>query len=65
MWYDCHMDNLRMYFAAVFAAAAMSATAAEVTGTFANADIPKKWKVNVFPNKVSIAYANGTYMLIR
>ena len=25
MWYDCHMDNLRTYFAAVFSAAAMSA----------------------------------------
>ena len=41
------------------------ATATEVTGRFASEVLPKKWKVNVFPNKVSIAYANGTYMLIR
>jgi len=41
------------------------ATAAEVMGRFASEVLPKKWKVSVFPNKVSIAYANGTYMLIR
>ena len=41
------------------------ATAAEVTGRFASEVLPKKWKVSVFPNKVSIAYANGTVMILR
>ena len=41
------------------------ATAAEVTGTFANVDIPKKWRVSVHPTKVTLAYSNGTVLMLR
>ena len=41
------------------------ATAAEVTGTFAHADIPKKWRVSVLGAQVKLAYANGTILFFR
>ena len=48
MWYDCHMDNLKMCFATVSVAVAMNATAVltvtEVMGTLANTDTPKMKK---------------------
>ena len=41
------------------------ATATEVTGTFAHADIPKKWRVSVLGTQVKLAYANGTVLFFR
>jgi hypothetical protein len=41
------------------------ATAAEVTGTFAHADIPKKWRASVHGNQVKLVYANGTVVFFR
>jgi autotransporter-associated beta strand protein len=41
------------------------ATAAEVTGTFVHADIPKKWKASVLGTQVKLVYANGTILYFR
>ena len=41
------------------------ATATEVTGTFAHADIPKKWRASVLGSQVKLVYANGTMLLFR
>ena len=41
------------------------ATATEVTGTFAHADIPKKWRVSVLGSQVKLGYANGTVLFFR
>ncbi|MBQ6339931.1 MAG: autotransporter-associated beta strand repeat-containing protein, partial [Kiritimatiellae bacterium] len=41
------------------------ATATEVTGTFAHADIPKKWRVSVLGSQVKLGYANGTILYFR
>ena len=41
------------------------ATTTEVTGTFAHADIPKKWRVSVLGSQVKLGYANGTILYFR
>ena len=41
------------------------ATATEVTGTFAHADIPKKCRVSVLGSQVKLVYANGTILYFR
>ena len=41
------------------------ATATEVTGNFASANIPKKWKVSALGTQVKLVYANGICVLIR
>ena len=41
------------------------ATAASVTGRFANENLPKKWRTTVHPTHVTLAYANGTVFLFR
>ena len=41
------------------------ATATGVTGTFAHADIPKKWRVSVLGSQVKLGYANGTVLFFR
>ena len=41
------------------------ATATEVTGAFAHADIPKKWKVSALGTQVKLVYANGTVLFFR
>ena len=41
------------------------ATATEVTGTFAHADIPKKWKISALGTQVKLVYANSTAVIIR
>ena len=35
------------------------------TGTFANMDVPKKWRVSVHETKITLAYSNGTVLLLR
>ena len=41
------------------------ATAAEITGTFQNMNVPKRWRVSVHPTKVTLAYSNGTVLILR
>ncbi len=41
------------------------ATAAEITGTFQNMNVPKRWRVSVHPTKVTLAYSNGTALILR
>ena len=41
------------------------ATAAEITGTFQNMNVPKLWRVSVHPTKVTLAYSNGTALILR
>ncbi|MBR1586931.1 MAG: hypothetical protein IJ658_01270, partial [Kiritimatiellae bacterium] len=40
-------------------------TAAEITGKFRDEELPNRWRTFVQPTKVTIAYANGTVMLLR
>jgi hypothetical protein len=35
------------------------------TGAFANMDVPKKWRVSVHETKITLAYSNGTVLLLR
>ena len=41
------------------------ATATTVTGTFAHANIPKKWRASVLGTQVKLVYANGTILYFR
>ena len=41
------------------------ATAAEVTGRFAEVVVPKKWRVTAHPTSVTLAYANGSVLVFR
>ena len=41
------------------------AAAAGFTGDFVGVSLPNKWKTFVQANRVIMAYANGTVMLIR
>ena len=41
------------------------ATATEVTGNFADVNIPKKWRVSVLGSQVKLGYANGTILYFR
>ena len=41
------------------------ATAVEMTGVFADEELPPRWRTFVQPTKVTLAYANGTVMLFR
>ena len=41
------------------------ATAEGFTGDFADVSLPNKWKVSVQENRVIMAYANGTVMMLR
>ena len=41
------------------------ATAAAVTGRFANEDLPRKWKASALPTRVILACENGTVFLFR
>ena len=41
------------------------ARAAEITGKFRQEELPNRWRTFVQPTKVTLAYANGTVMLLR
>ena len=41
------------------------ATATTVTGNFASANIPKKWRASVLGTQVKLVYANGTILYFR
>ena len=41
------------------------ATAAEVTGRFADVALPKKWRATAHPTSVTLAYANGSVLVFR
>ena len=41
------------------------ATAAEVTGRFADAALPKKWRATAHSTSVTLAYANGSVLVFR
>ena len=40
-------------------------TAPEITGTFHEMKVPGRWRVSVHPTKVTLAYANGTVLMLR
>ena len=40
-------------------------TAPEITGTFHEINVPKRWRASVHPTKVTLAYANGTVLTFR
>ena len=41
------------------------ATAAEITGKFRDEDLPNRWRTFVQPTKVTLAYSNGTALILR
>ena len=40
-------------------------TAPEITGTFHEINVPKRWRASVHPTKVTLAYSNGTVLTFR
>ncbi|MBQ6009488.1 MAG: autotransporter-associated beta strand repeat-containing protein [Kiritimatiellae bacterium] len=40
-------------------------TAPEITGTFHEMKVPGRWRVSVHPTKVTLAYSNGTVLMLR
>lgn len=40
-------------------------TAPEITGTFHEINVPKRWRASVHPTMVTLAYANGTVLIFR